>query len=79
MTEPNQAQSFEIGDAVLADLNGVQIPGVVEDRDGERFVIRLAEPWADETGNRSDTATLPADKLDASINSETGGEQLLPG
>lgn len=69
---------FQIGEAVLARLGGTPIPGVIEATEGERYLVRLAEPWADESGQTSDEAWVTADKLDPSIEQETGGTQALP-
>ncbi|MBV9281902.1 MAG: hypothetical protein JOZ41_17625 [Chloroflexi bacterium] len=72
-------RAFQVGDAVLADLNGARVPGVIEDkREGEAFV-RLAQPWTDERGRQSTEAWVPFDRLDVYVNQETGGSQALPG
>lgn len=78
MTDSSEKHQYNIGDAVLVNFDGAQIPGVIEDEPGGKYVIRLAQPWADETGNTSDTATVGADRLSAYINEETGGQQALP-
>ncbi|MGH2447564.1 MAG: hypothetical protein ACRDFS_03045 [Chloroflexota bacterium] len=78
MTSQDAQYAFRIGDAVLADFNAAQIPGVIEaERDG-KYLVRLAQPWADEAGNKSDTAWLTPDRLTAGLNEETGSEQALP-
>lgn len=78
MTDSNAKHQYNIGDAVLVNFGGAQIPGVIEDEPGDQFVVRLAQPWADETGNKSDTATVGADRLSAYVNEETGSQQALP-
>ncbi len=79
MTQSEYKHEFQIGDAVLADINGAQIPGVVEARQGERLLVRLSKPWMDATGQKSDEAWLTPDKLDPSLDEETGGTEALPG
>lgn len=78
MTDSSGKHQYNIGDAVLVNFDGAQIPGVIEDEPGGKFVVRLAQPWADETGNKSDTATVDASRLSAYVNEETGSEQALP-
>ena len=73
------AHQYAIGDAVLVDVRGAQIPGVISDREGDQYVVTLAEPWADETGNRSDSVSVPAQQLSPSLESGTGTTQELPG
>jgi hypothetical protein len=79
MSQAEYRHEFQIGEAVLADINGARIPGVVEARDGDRLLVRLAEPWTDATGRTSDEAWLTSDKLDPSLDEETGGTEALPG
>lgn len=73
------SQNFQIGNAVLADYNGAQIPGVVEDVQNGKAYVRLAEPWVDETGQKSDTVWIPTDRLSLYIDEETGSKEALPG
>jgi hypothetical protein len=79
MTNTEYQHEFRIGDAVLADVDGAQIPGVIEDRQGDKLLVRLSEAWVDGTGKKSDEAWLTADKLDPSLEEETGGTEALPG
>ena len=79
MTNASYRHDYRIGDAVLANIDGVQIPGVVEDTRDGKLLVRLSEPWVDETGGKSDEAWLTPDKLDPSLDEETGGTQALPG
>jgi hypothetical protein len=79
MTQADYQHDYSIGDAVLAHIDDVEIPGVVEDKQDGKLLVRLAEPWVDETGRRSDEAWLTPDQLDASIAEETGGTEALPG
>jgi len=69
---------YRVGDAVLADLNGARVPGVVEDEQEGKLLIRLAEPWIDETDQKSDEVWLTPDKLAPSLEEETGGSGTLP-
>ncbi len=69
--------TFEIGDAVLADFGGAQIPGVIEGTQDGQLLVRLAQPWTDETGRQTDNALLSADQL-SPIQDETSPD-LLPG
>ncbi|HZU12058.1 MAG TPA: hypothetical protein VFB58_04395 [Chloroflexota bacterium] len=80
MADSSTTHQYNIGDAVLVHVSpGVVIPGVIQDEQNGQFTVRLAQPWADETGNKSDTTTVSPDKLDPSIEEETGGETALPG
>lgn len=74
----NDTQAFQIGSAVLADLGGAQIPGVIVANDGDRYLVQLSQPWTDETGQQSNTFALAADRLSLAIDQETGGQQALP-
>lgn len=78
MTESTYRHNWQIGDAVLADFNGAQVPGVIEDTRSGQALVRLADPWIDESGRRNDTMWLPNDRLSTFVNEETGGEQALP-
>jgi hypothetical protein len=78
MADSSYKHEYQIGDAVLAKLGGAQIPGVIQDEKDGKFQVRLAEPWSDETGRRSDLAWLTADQLEAYLEEETGGKQALP-
>jgi len=78
MTNTSCRHDYRIGDAVLANIDGVQIPGVVEDKRDGKLLVRLSEPWVDQTGRKSDEAWLTPDKLDPSLDEETGGKQALP-
>lgn len=69
--------TFNIGDAVLADFGGAQIPGVIEGTQDAQLLVRLAQPWTDETGRPTDTALLAADRL-SPLEDETSPD-LLPG
>jgi hypothetical protein len=81
MAEAEYPHTYNVGDAVLARVGGAQIPGVIEDKQDNRLLVRLAEPWVDETGRQSDEAWLTPDQLDPSIEGETdtGGTAALPG
>lgn len=79
MTQAEYRHEFQVGEAVLAHINGVPIPGVVEARQGDRLLVRLSEPWVDETGQSSTEVLLTPDELDPSLDEETGGTQALPG
>lgn len=68
---------YQPGDNVLVDMGGAQIPGVVEDIEGETIAVRLAQPWADETGRRSDVARVHPNKVSPQVGSE--GTPELPG
>lgn len=78
MTNASGNHQYNIGDAVLVSFGAAQVPGVIQDEQNGQFVVRLAQPWADETGNKSDTATVAPDRLSAYINEETGSQQALP-
>jgi hypothetical protein len=77
-TMTSSQHQYNIGDAVLVNFDGAQVPGVIQDEGEGRFQIRLAEPWANETGQKSDTIWCTPDRLEAYIEEETGGEQALP-
>lgn len=79
MTEAEYEHEFRVGEAVLADINGARIPGVVEAKQGNRLLVRLSKPWVDQTGKKSDEALLTPDELDPSLDAETGGTEALPG
>lgn len=80
MTESVSKHQYNIGDSVLVKMgNGMQVPGVIEDTRGDQFQVKLAEPWADESGRSSDDMWVTPDRLDPSIEEETGGQQALPG
>jgi len=79
VTQADYRHEFQIGEAVLADINGARIPGVVEARQGDRLLVRLSEPWVDQTGQSSTEALLTPDELDPSLDEETGGTEALPG
>lgn len=68
---------YQIGDSILADFGGAQIPGVIESIEDERLYVRLAQPWADETGKESDTAWLTPDQVAPSMGDS--GTVQLPG
>lgn len=80
MADSGYKHQFNIGDAVLVRMGqGVAIPGVIEDKKNDKFQVKLAEPWSDETGRSSDNLWTEPDKLEAFIEEETGGKQALPG
>jgi hypothetical protein len=72
-------QEYQIGQAVLASIGGALIPGVVEATEQDKILVRLSEPWVDESGQKSDEAWLTPDKLNPALEEETGGTQALPG
>lgn len=73
------SHDYHVGDAVLLDINGAQIPGVIADEQGGRFQVQLAEPWVDESGGRSDTVWADSGQLQAYIEESSSGTQALPG
>jgi len=77
MTSGNQ-HDYQVGDAILANLNDARIPGVIEDVQGGRVLVRLADPWIDDAGLQSDTQWLSDDLVEPYVNSEGGSEQALP-
>jgi hypothetical protein len=79
MTNTEYRHDYRIGEAVLANLNGVLIPGVIEDKQDGKLLIRLSDPWVNETGQPSDEVWLTPDRPDPSIDEETGGNEALPG
>lgn len=78
MAHAEYKHDYRIGEAVLADINGARIPGVIEDKCDGQLLVRLAEPWVNESGQKSDEAWLTPDKLDPSLDEETGGTEALP-
>ena len=68
---------YQVGDAVLADFHGAQIPGVIEDKRDDALLVRLAQPWTDETGEATDSAWLSPGRLSPQLG-QAGGEQALP-
>jgi hypothetical protein len=78
MANTEYKHHYTVGEAVLAHLNGVLIPGVIEATQEERLLVRLSEPWINESGQRSDEAWLTPDLVDPSIEVETGGTEALP-
>ncbi|MGI8968725.1 MAG: hypothetical protein ACR2GA_06450 [Chloroflexota bacterium] len=79
MTEQAPAHQYQIGDTVLAVLDGARIPGVIENIEGERLMLQLAQPWMDEAGHPTDTVAVTAAQVESYVNEETGGQQALPG
>ncbi len=78
MTDSSNTHEYNIGDAVLVAFEDAQVPGVIQDTPNGQYVVQLAQPWSDEAGNHSDTATVGPDRLSAYINEETGSQQALP-
>ena len=78
MTETRYEHVYQVGDSVLVDMGTARVPGVITDKQGDRLVVSLAEPWADETGNKADGVTVEANRLEPYIEEETGGTQALP-
>jgi hypothetical protein len=78
MANSSSQHEYQIGDSVLVDMNGAQVPGVVEDTQGNQISVRLAEPWTDETGQGSESISVPADRLSPQVSGEPAGEQALP-
>ena len=78
MANTEYKHNYTVGEAVLAHLNGVLIPGVVEATQDSKLLVRLSSPWVDDTGQQSDEAWMTPDQLDPSIDEETGGKQALP-
>jgi hypothetical protein len=78
MANTEYKHHYIVGEAVLAHVSGVLIPGVIEATQEERLLVRLSEPWMNETGQRSDEAWLTPDQVDPSIDEETGGTEVLP-
>jgi hypothetical protein len=76
MTE--SSREYQIGDSVLVDMRGALIPGVIDDRDGDRLSVHLAEPWSDESGIPSDSVTVGADQLRPYLEETSTGQQALP-
>lgn len=68
---------YQAGDAVLADFDGAQIPGVIEGSQEGRYLVRLSEPWTNATGQQSDEALLPGERLSPLTGDTVSGE--LPG
>ena len=68
---------YDVGDSVLVDMNGAQIPGVIEDVDGDVLRIRLAQPWVTETAEPSDTVSVHPDRVSPQLGSD--GTPELPG
>lgn len=69
---------YQIGDSVLVNLNGAQIPGVIEDEKNNQWMVRIAQPWTDESGRQSDEVWVTQERLTPS-REETGGTAALPG
>jgi hypothetical protein len=78
MTQAEYRHQYRIGDAVLADLAGAPIPGVVEDTQGDKILVRLSEPWVNEAGQGCEEVWLTPEQLDPSLDEETGGTAALP-
>jgi hypothetical protein len=79
MAQTSPQHSYQIGDAVLAILDGVRIPGVIQDQQEGKLLVQLSQPWVDATGQSSDSVWLTPDRLEAYIEEETGGSDALPG
>lgn len=79
MTEEASQHTYHIGDSVLVDVQGSQIPGVIEDERNGEFQVKLAQPWVDESGRQAQDAWVSPDRLSAYIEEETGGTEALPG
>jgi hypothetical protein len=78
MTDTTNQSQYSIGDAVLVDFAGAGIPGVIEASEGGRYLVRLSQPWADETGSKTDTVWVESNRISGFINQETGGGQAVP-
>lgn len=78
MTSGQDGSNFTIGDAVLATINGAQFPGVVEDTEEDRVLVRVAQPMRLESGDVTDSVWLSPNQLDRSLNEESSGQQALP-
>jgi len=78
MTNTEYSHNYTVGEAVLARLDGAQVPGVIEATRDDKLLVRLSEPWVNELGQQSDEVWLTPDQLDPSLDEETGGTQALP-
>lgn len=78
MTDAKYSHDYQVGEAVLARVDGALIPGIIEDRQEGKLLVRLSKPWTDAAGQRSDEAWFTPDQLDPSLDEETGGTQALP-
>lgn len=78
MTNNQANREYQIGTAVLVNFNGAEVPGVIQDTREGKFNVRLAEPWADESGNKNDQVWVGPERLSPAINEETGSQQALP-
>lgn len=79
MTNGGTQHIYQVGDAVLVHMApGVEIPGVIEDQKDGKFQVRLAQPWADDSGAKTGDLWTSPDKLAAYVEEETGGQQALP-
>jgi hypothetical protein len=56
--------NYQVGDSVLADMNGTRVPGVIEATDGDRLHVRLSQPWVDENGSQTDIAVLATNQVE---------------
>lgn len=74
MTEMHE---YHVGDSVLADFGGVPVPGIIEGKEEARFLVHLAQPWTDDTGQTSETVWVSADQL--TVNVGEPSDHILPG
>jgi hypothetical protein len=56
--------NYQVGDPVLASMDGTRVPGVVEATDGDRLHVRLSQPWVDENGSQTTIAVLMPDQVE---------------
>jgi hypothetical protein len=77
MTEMSAQHEYQVGDSVLADVRGAPVPGVIEGQEGGRFLVRLAQPWTDESGESQESVWLSPDQLRVNVGEPT--DHMLPG
>ena len=78
MTDAQNAHTYNVGDPVLARVNGVPVPGVIEAQENDRFLVRLSTS-VPSSATGSNEAWLSANDLDPSSDEATGDVQALPG
>jgi hypothetical protein len=66
-----EQQPVAIGDSVLAWHRGNQVPGVVEEIQEHKALVRLAEPYVEETGTTTSEIWCPMSAVEKLLDDAT--------
>lgn len=70
------AESIQVGDSVLARRNGTEVPGVVLEVQEDQVLVRLAEPYVEETGETKQEMWYHLDYVDAILDDSRANPEL---